>query len=209
MERMTQIIHPGGQSIDYHYNDRGLLKEIPGFVDNIEYNAVGQIIGVQYTNGVRESYVFEELTFYLKEARINGPTRTTPYYLMSYTYDSTGAPLTMTDGVTAAGHPSFQRHFTYDAINRLISVEANIEGVTSKKIYSFDEVGNFKFNQEYSSESSIYFLMAVIELEHAVWRRRNTLFNYDSNGNLIYTPEMDLKFDARGRLARATKQTAP
>ncbi|MGD6808197.1 MAG: RHS repeat-associated core domain-containing protein [Candidatus Bathyarchaeia archaeon] len=206
MERMTQIIHPGGQSIDYHYNDRGLLKEIPGFVDNIEYNAVGQIIGVQYTNGVRESYVFDELTFYLKEARINGPTRTTPYYLMSYTYDSTGAPLTMTDGVTAAGHPSFQRHFTYDAINRLISVEANIEGVTSKKIYSFDEVGNFKFNQEYSSGEFYLFPNGSNRIRGTLFGGVETpLFNYDSNGNLISTPEMDLKFDARGRLARATK----
>lgn len=206
LERMTQVTHPDGAPITYHYNNRGLLKKINNFVDNITYNAVGQTTEVQYTNGVQENYSFDELTFYLQEALINGPTRPAPYYQMSYIYDAIGNPLTMIDGVSAPSHPDFERHFTYDALYRLTSVNGTLDGTAFSHIYDYDGAGNFLINEEFRPEELYLESGGKNQIQgFRVGATETQLFDYDVSGNLISTPDMILEFDARSRLIRATK----
>jgi RHS repeat-associated protein len=152
MERMTQVTHPSGPPIAYHYNGRGLLRRIDRYMEDIAYNAVGQTTRMLYSNGVQESYTFDDHTFYLQEMHINGPARATPYYQMNYTYDAVGNPLTMTDGVVTPGHLNFHRQFNYDALYRLRSVKGDLEEVPFSRSYHYDDAGNFHTNEEFRLE---------------------------------------------------------
>lgn len=207
MERMTQVTcPPGGAPVIYRYNNRGLLRQIDGFVDDISYNVVGQITQARYSNSVQEYHTFDDLTFHLQEARINGPTRPTPYYQMSYTYDAIGNPLTMTDGVTAPSHPNFQRQFTYDALYRLTSFNGNLDGTAFSRSYDYDDSGNFRKNEEFHPEELYLAPGGKNQIQgYRVGAIETPLFDYDANGNLVSMPNMTLEFDARSRLTRVLK----
>jgi YD repeat-containing protein len=81
-ERMTALTYPDGHSVAYRYSERGLLRAIDGFVDGIVHNALGQVTGVTYANGVEEHHSFDDHTFFLNETIISGPTRAEAYYHM-------------------------------------------------------------------------------------------------------------------------------
>lgn len=206
MERMIRVIHPGGAPVNYHYNDRGLLNRIEGYIDDITYNALGQRTWISYSNGVEENQTFDDHTFFLDEALINGPARPTPYYHMSYTYDAVGNPQTITDGVSAPDHPRFQRQFSYDALYRITGVKGELNSAAFSYDYNYDDAGNFRKNEEFRPEE-LYLAPGGTNqvLGIHVGATETQLFDYDANGNLVSTPDMTLEFDARSRLTRVTR----
>ena len=55
MDRLKEITYPDSNQtvLEYEYDDGSRLRGIPGFIDNITYNAKGQRIKIRYTNGIR------------------------------------------------------------------------------------------------------------------------------------------------------------
>jgi RHS repeat-associated protein len=195
-----------GATTSYHYNERGLLASIDGFLTDVDYNAFGQVTQATYANGVLESFTHNPTTFYLDEQRINGPTRAEPYYHLRYGYDAVGNPLTITDEVTAPGHTVLQRTCSFDALARLTAVEGNLDGTAFSQHYAYDDAGNFRRNEELGPDE-FYVQPAASNRIRGVRAGgvETPLFDYDDNGNLVATPEQTLTFDPRGRLIRATK----
>ncbi|MFI0479399.1 toxin TcdB middle/N-terminal domain-containing protein [Actinomadura sp. 9N215] len=208
LERMTAVTHPGGSPVNYEYNERGLLARVPGFVDHVRYNALGQPTELRYANGTVSSFDYDPATFFLNEARITGPTPPAPaqpYYEMNYSYDAVGNPLSISDGITAAGHPRFDRVCEYDALYRLTGVTGSADGTPFRHSYSYDDAGNFRRNDELGPDE--------LTLEPGTNQLRGMtadgaetpLFEHDANGNLTSSPDLALTFDPRGRLVRAVR----
>lgn len=196
-ERMTSVTDPSGVPIDYEYDARGLVTRIPGFVAGFEYNAIGQLTALRYANGTTSSFDYDPATFYLRQARISGPT-SVPLLRTDYTYDAVGNPLTITDG-------QFDRTCSYDAHYRLTAVTGTADGAGFTHAYSYDDAGNLRRNDEFGPGEFV--------VEPGTDRLRGVrsdgvetvLFAHDASGHLTAAPGLRLTFDPRGRLVRALK----
>ena len=201
LDRMTRVIHPGGSTVDYGYNERSMVGRIAGFVDAIDYNEFGQRTRTRFASGVEQVDTFDPLTFYLQRSRIAGPARAEAYYDVVYSHDAAGNPLAMTDQVTAAGHAPHQRQFSYDPTFRLARSEGTLNGTPFQHAFSYDEAGNFRRNEEFAPQD-LYLAPGGGNRIRGIASggTQTPLFDYDANGNLVSTPDGTLDFDARGRL---------
>lgn len=206
LDRMTQVVHPGGETVDYHYTPRNLVARIDGFLETIEYNEFGQRVRIRYANGVEQTDTFDRHTFYLSESRIGGPARPEPYYHVGYTYDGAGNPLSIADQVSAAGHPGHQRQFAYDPLFRLTRSEGTLNGTPFLHRFGYDPAGNFRRNEEFAAADLFLGPGGTNQIRGVEQGGLQTpLFDYDANGNVRSTPEASLEFDARGRLRRVVR----
>ncbi len=206
LDRMTRVIYPGGDFVDYTYNLRSLVERINGFLDTIEYNEFGQRTRIRCANGVEQVDTFDPLNFYLERSRMTGPARPEPYYDVAYSYDAAGNPLSMSDGVNVAGHIAYQRQFAYDPLFRLTLSEGTHNGTVFRHGFSYDAVGNFRRNEEFADDDLFLVPGGTNRIRGVESGGTQTpLFDYDANGNLISTPDAALEFDARGRLRRVTR----
>lgn len=139
LNRPMTHITPDGSVFKATYNEANLLntielnlrgEQVEGqpiwtvFVRNIDYNAKGQRIRIEYGNGVRTEYEYDQDTYRLKRL---WTTRTSEGDLQDfhYTYDPVGNITSIQDKAqqtiffenTSAAPPTT---YTYDAIYRLI-----------------------------------------------------------------------------------------
>ena len=203
-DTLTQITRPDGSSIEYTYDDRGLVNAVPGAVDKIRRNVLGQIIECQLANGVIETYKFDPTTNFMTDIQVDVPNKSLSHVHLHYkTLDAMGNPISIEDKIMSANHTTYSRDYTYDALSRLKDAKATINGAETNHRYEYDDAGNFMFNSEFSSDQ-LYLLDnesnqigGTIQNGH-----KNVLFSYDLNGNLVTSPERECEFDARGRLTK-------
>ncbi len=205
-ERMTQLTYPDGAVVKYRYSTRGLTQAIDGVVERLDYNALGQLVGVRYVNGVEETHAFDPHTFFLNESRVDGPSRPEPYYHMTYAYDAVGNPLSIQDEVVAAGHRRFQRQLSYDALYRLRGITGDLDGVAFARQYAHDSAGNFTRNDEFRPEPVFLDPAGSNRVRGVRIGGVDTpLFDYDTAGNTTVMPGLALDWDSRGRLVRVQR----
>jgi YD repeat-containing protein len=125
MDRL--ISERGPETIDYYYNQEGLVYRIPGFVSDASYLASGQLANKTYVNDLVTSYSYNSSNNRLLS--ISAPL----VQELSYSYDAIGNILSLTDGVVGTEHI-----MAYDDLNRLRTV--SIDDDTYK--YSFNSIGN-------------------------------------------------------------------
>ena len=203
MERPTQIVRPDNSPIDYRYNPRG-LDSIPGSVQGITRNALGQITQVTLANGTREHYRFDPDNFYLSELQVDDGT-TNPLLHLHYSHDAAGNPLSIQDTLHAVGHTHFNRQFRYDALSRLTGMNGQYDGNDIDLHYAYDAAGNFQQNNAIAT-GELYLAPGGSNHLRGV-RSANgdiALFHHDSNGAMVQSPGRQCEFDARGRLLRVT-----
>jgi RHS repeat-associated protein len=117
------------------YNKANLLERVQvrlrgaatltGFVTNIDYNARGQRTAIEYANGVRTTYQYDDDTFRLIVLHTTRARGTNDLQNLHYTYDPVGNITEIRDD---AIEPVFFRNeivearsrYTYDALYRLI-----------------------------------------------------------------------------------------
>ena len=102
------------------------------FVKNVDYNAAGQMTRIEYGNGAITVNTYDPKTFRLKKVKTTDPLGAAIQDL-SYTYDSAGNILSITDAVNTASQT-----FQYDALNRLTQAVGNY----GTKTFSYDQLGN-------------------------------------------------------------------
>jgi RHS repeat-associated protein len=206
LERRTGITYPDGSLVSYEYDERGLLGSIPGIVDSFAWNPSGQLAEARVANGVVETYSFDPGSFFLAEARVDGPARPEPYYHVISDHDAVGNPIRIEDRVTVPGHRRFMREHTFDAAYRLTGMQGTLDGVAVTRAYDYDAAGNFRRNAELGPDELFLEPDGSNRIAGTVSGGvETTLFAYDANGNLTGSPGRALAFDARGRLARVTK----
>lgn len=123
----NSIIHPG-------YNEANLLERISAnlrgaanstsFITNINYNAKGQRVLIDYANNVRTTYAYDPVTFRLTQI-LTTNSATELLQALAYTYDPTGNITYIRDDAQQTVYFRNQRvepsgDYMYDAIYRLI-----------------------------------------------------------------------------------------
>ncbi len=150
LNRVTMSKTPDGSVTRPVYNEANLLNSIKVrlrgannletfFVTNIDYNAKGQRVRIEYGNGASTAYDYDKATFrliHLKTTRPAGLNGLAPQLFVDpatvqdlrYTYDPVGNITNITDRAIPAiihnnQHVEPVSNYVYDAIYRLISAE--------------------------------------------------------------------------------------
>ncbi|HEX8186237.1 MAG TPA: RHS repeat-associated core domain-containing protein, partial [Blastocatellia bacterium] len=136
LNRPTVIIAPDQSIYRAIFNEANLLERVEvnlrgaqaatPFVTNIDYDAKGQRIFIEYGNNVKTNYEYEPLTLRLTHLRtLHGDERLQD---LSYTYDPSGNITRMRDDAQQTVYFNNQvvtpdNDYTYDAVYRLIAAQ--------------------------------------------------------------------------------------
>jgi RHS repeat-associated protein len=137
MNRIRRVTYPDGYTITYSYDDGGNAAAVYDgagtlVVGGITYNALGEITGMSFGNGVVSS------TSYDSGGIITALAATAPggatVQQKTIVADANRNVLSIADG----RDPAVSQAFSYDALNRLVSAK----GVYGAETYAYDEIGN-------------------------------------------------------------------
>ncbi|MBU0628382.1 MAG: hypothetical protein KKC75_04275 [Nanoarchaeota archaeon] len=135
--------------MSYQYNNQGLLNSATGFITQLDYNEMGQVLKRTYYNGLNSLFEYNSSSFRLSKIKTdNFLDPDSPLQELEYSYDFVGNVKEIRDG--ADGESSI---FTYDDLDRLKTAE---RGNTFDVSYSYDSIGNM--NEVYSGDESISFV---------------------------------------------------
>ena len=193
-QSLTQTT-PDGSVTSNSYNRLGLLEKVTitladgtlqPIINDIEYDAKGQRVAVDYANGVRTSYSYEETTWRLTKlysTRSNqdstGQERKSVLQDITYTYDPVGNITRLKDNTYATVFHNNQiveplSDYTYDAQYRLIKANGRQHpGFNASTYKNKDENGDFKQSKFISLSDS-----------NALENYQES-YTYDDGGNLI------------------------
>jgi RHS repeat-associated protein len=136
LNRPTSVITPDGSVYSPTYNEANLLEKVDlnlrggagetPFVTNIDYNAKGQRIRVDYGNGASTDYEYDQDTFRLSHLITRGAG--TALQDLRYTYDPAGNITHIQDAAQQTVYFNNQvvtpdTDYTYDATYRLIEAQ--------------------------------------------------------------------------------------
>ena len=164
-------------------------------VSNVDYNATGQVVKIEYGNGITTENTYDPLTLRLKRRyTYDGTGKAIQDF--EYEYDGVGNIMEIIDNV----HIGTQS-FRYDAMNRLVYAR----GAYGVKEYEYDEIGNIieKDGLRYTYGEGNAGPHAVTSLSDG------TDFTYDGNGNMATMQKSDelteYLYDEENRLREVKK----
>ncbi|MFA5119283.1 MAG: RHS repeat-associated core domain-containing protein [Candidatus Omnitrophota bacterium] len=197
LDRLASLKYPDGETVNYSYDpNSGLLEKVQGaavYVQDIAYNAKGQIKTIQYGNSTQTTYTYGQD---LRLSRILTQGASTLQDL-NYLFDKNGNVTTLTDNLR-----SNIRTYTYDDLDRLMSaanVPATGGGYTTYN-YQYDSIGNMT----YKSDLGVMTYGAGAG-PHALTSAGGYTYQYDANGNMVVGKNKTLGYDAENRLIQANE----
>jgi len=205
--RIDSIVYPDGETVRYHYNEAGLLREMDGskngnnyqYINRIGYDKFESRVMMDYANQSRIRYIYDDHRRHLSHLYgINSSNQN----IMdnTYTYDPVGNILSITniagpDSNNAGG--SMANTYVYDSLYRLDSSNgsselfADIYDYNLKMNYSLS--GKILHKKQYASVNSnpiagltrdVDYIYGGVKPHAASLIGAETL-NYDGNGNLL------------------------
>ncbi|MUT68785.1 hypothetical protein GOM71_23225 [Paenibacillus sp. NEAU-GSW1] len=148
------------------------------------YYANGSQKSVEYPNGVKEVYTYTKLNQLAKLQNYVGSTLLDEY---TYSYDQAGNQIAKIEMVQ--GENKGQTSYTYDELNRLLSVN---ESSGKKTVYTYDGAGNRE--QETVKEGTTIAVTSYVYNDQnrlietnqlfSEGRQEKTTYQYDNNGNM-------------------------
>jgi RHS repeat-associated protein len=195
LDRLASLKYPDGETVNYSYDaNSGLLERVQGsavYVQNIAYNAKGQIKTISYGNNTQTTYTYGQD---LRLSRILTQGSATLQDL-NYLFDKNGNVTTLTDNLK-----SNIRTYTYDDLDRLTTasnVPATGGGYTTYN-YQYDSIGNMIYKSDlgvmtYGAGSG----------PHSLTSAGGYSYQYDANGNMVAGKNKALSYDAENRLIQA------
>lgn len=173
LDRLTALTYPDSTKLNYQYSNQGVTKITNAatskvYLKSVSYNAQGQIINLEYGNGVTTAYTYDTNTLRLKE--LNTETfGGESLQNLSYSFDNIGNITGINDSVY-----SNTQSFEYDSLNRLTSAQGSYGSIS----YSYNSIGNILTGGDKSYSYSSDKPHAVSGLSDG------TTFSYDEDGNL-------------------------
>lgn len=209
LDRLTSLKYPDGEIVKYTYDlNSGLLEKVAGqqtYVDDIAYNAKGQINTIAYGNGTHTTYSYGND---LRLSRIFTTSSSQPSVLQDlvYDFDLNGNVTQITDN-SSRGRGN-TRIYTYDPLNRLIKAE-NIPDPLSDNGYAtfgyeYDSIGNMTKQTKANGSGAGLGEMTYGQNAgpHALTSAGGVNYRYDSNGNMIQGKNKVMAYDVENRLIR-------
>ena len=194
--------------VSYKYNRGGQVQKITGmkrdfsflYVNDIGYDEFGQRVYIEYGNGVKTKYTYDEARRWLKRIETKSPNQTLVYQNMEYDFDNVG-------NVNRYSNDTFshitRQNYEYDGLYQLVKVDGKSEGYTGTVLpayygtynqsYTFDKTGNMVKKSSSSNNRGntpgdnldYTFEYEYIRGTHKASRIGNIYYAYDGNGNLI------------------------
>jgi YD repeat-containing protein len=193
LNRVTSIIYPDGEKVNYIYNQQGQVEKVEGeavYVSGIDYNASGQMINIEYGNGTHTDYSPETLRL------TNLKTNDGVIQDLLYQFDKVGNITAITDSVTATSQT-----LQYDSLNRLTAATGNY----GTKTYQYDSIGNMLQKGEvtltYGENGAGPHAVTSLEGGETI--------SYDANGNMLSKDGAVYRYDNENRLIEVTSSAQP
>ncbi|MFA6217601.1 MAG: RHS repeat-associated core domain-containing protein [Candidatus Omnitrophota bacterium] len=197
LDRLVSLKYPDAETVNYSYDaNSGLLEKVQGaatYVQDIAYNAKGQIKTIFYGNNTQTNYTYGQD---LRLSRILTQGTSTLQDL-NYLFDKNGNVTTLTDNLK-----SNIRTYTYDDLDRLTSasnVPATGGGYTTYN-YQYDSIGNMT----YKSDLGVMTYGASAG-PHALTSAGGYAYQYDANGNMVVGKNKALGYDVENRLIQVNE----
>ena len=193
--RLAAIKWPNGEQTVYNYDISGALLSVNACVEDRRYNASGQLVYQEFTNGAIESYLYDEQSGRLQEKTVETDAPD-PIYSFALAFDDVGNILTITDHEDSARTQTF----TYDSLHRLRTASAENYGLLE---YAYDSIGNMTqmegrtFTYPPSGADSVR--------PHAVISDGSSEYTYDDNGNMTSGGGRSITYNLDDRPIEVTK----
>lgn len=191
--QLTGITYPAPAGTErkkytYEYNQRGLLRQIPGVIRQINYNQAGQRTRVDYANEVTTFFDYDVNNFRLKTLRTQGAA---PGILQSfqYTYDLLGNLLQVT-----SPDPKMAASYEYDDLYRLR--QASTQSGQSWK-YQYDDLGNLTMKSDLGNYQ--------YDANGLLTSAGDQSFTYTAAGQVWKGPWGESAYDPAGRMTSITR----
>ena len=187
VDRLARVSYPDGRTLDYRYTARGLLTEVPGIVNRIDYNEQGLATRREYANGAVSTAHYDAMD---RVDALGTVARGQTVQALAIGYDRVGNVTSIVDAAHAGGPLAASRTFGYDDLYRLRTAE----GVAGKWSYDFDATGNWSAK----SDLGPYAYAGKPHQPTAVGGASG--YAFDEAGHLIARPGSRQTYDAKGRL---------
>jgi RHS repeat-associated protein len=198
LDRVQKTTFADGSSVTYEYDEQGLLKRIPGIVDDIVYNASAQRVAMTYANGAKVQYAYDGRQ---RLAHLTTAKGKEVLQDLGYTYDGVSNVVAISDGRAGRTPQTDQgQTFVYDSLQRLTSVS----GVYGQIDFGYDAIGNLV--KKSSTVNDPHLNLGVLQYAqngagpHAVTTAGGVTYSYDANGNLIRKGDTHYTWNARDLL---------
>jgi RHS repeat-associated protein len=191
VDRLARVTYPEGRTLDYRYTPRGLLTEVPGILNRIDYNEHGLATRREYANGAVSTAHYDTMD---RVDAVGTTTRGQTAQALAIDYDRVGNVSSLTDSVHASGPLAVIRTFGYDDLYRLRTAG----GVAGQWSYDFDASGNWTSKSDrggYSYGGKPHQPSTVAGA---------TGYVFDEAGHLTSRPGSKQTYDAKGRLTSVT-----
>jgi len=213
---VRSVTYPDGHMVTYDYDDAGLIRSIPGIVDDVEHGPHGKRTRIRFANGLearREftpgDHLLRELALEVVASGPQGHAIGTLLQRLLYDLDAVGRVTAVADQSTVTGKVRNNQTFAYDSRNRLASATGTGPGQAAYSFdYTYDPGGNLVDGETFAG---MVHGRDGADLAHPnrMIRRGSSAgleYVYDASGNLTSDPELGaLEYDARHRLVRVTR----
>ncbi|MDR2943966.1 MAG: FG-GAP-like repeat-containing protein [Methanosarcinales archaeon] len=190
LDLLTNATYPNLKEATFEYDNRGLLKSIPGVIDNIEYDSSNLIKQKAYANGVITDLEYDNVTKRLKNLQTENLQN------LSYSFDAGGNVVKIVDYEL-----NETQEFYYDPLNRLVS--ASSESYAQNFVYN--PIGNMLVFT--NGDKVTLFKHGEGAGIHAPTKINNISLYYDENGNLIEDGEFTYTYDEANNLRTVLKKS--
>jgi RHS repeat-associated protein len=186
LNRAATITTPDASVIRPAYNVGNLLERAQAnlrgsatatpFVNNIDYDAKGRRVSIEYGNGTRAAYTYDPLTFRLTRLRTTRLADGAKLQDFSYFYDPVGNITSIRDAAQQAIYFNNQvvtadSHYAYDAVYRLTAANGREHiGQVAQPQTSWDD--EFRVNLQHPHDGN-------------AMRRYDETYEYDAAGNVL------------------------
>ena len=189
--RVRALEYPDQDVLTLTFNPMGTAETLTLFnpqkqpapiIQDVDYNAAGEITRIVYGNGVISDYTYNPQTFRLEHLLTHNASQTLQD--MNYQFDSVGNVLSITDAI----HSNTQS-FLYDELDRLIQAT----GSYGSHLFAYNPIGNMtqKANATLSYNDPSH--------PHAVTHYESPTesidYAYDLNGNMTHRGNETLTYN--------------
>jgi len=156
MDRVSHQTYPDGEVVLYSYNTQdklsAILRASQVLLNNMTYNAAGQLTQKSYPNGWNTSFAYDP-----SNHRLTGISTTNTQSKLqdlTYTYDNSGNVKTLKDAVPSAQAATGRTEtFTYDDLYRLTNAHDDLTTGGFDTTYVYNAVGNLLSETDNKTQS--------------------------------------------------------
>ena len=213
--RMNYITYPDGETVSYSYDAGGQVTKVTGerngvetvYIAKIGYDEYGQRSFIEYGNGVKTAYTYDENRRWLDSIKTLSATDRI-LQNMNYSFDKVG---NVSGYENISDNYTTKQNYQYDSLYQLVEAKGETEYKphwnydkedphtyisTYEQSFRFDNIGNMKSkysevidkpHKQHTSNDLNYSFKYTYDnnYAHRTISADNMYYTYDANGNII------------------------